>query len=144
MPFLFTQTAGAWSSKASHTFHDIESLALALEMYHMDLGKYPDPHDYWLTLQRTNMWYFPEAGPLRDRWGQPLVYRVPGTHGAFDLYSVGPDGIDNNGERDDVSSWAEVNDGFHWERTWPLGRLILRLGVGLALASCLLVFAYDW
>jgi hypothetical protein len=141
---LFAQTAGAWSSMASHTENDIRNLAGTLESYRVDTGSYPDPHEYWLTLQQAGMWYLREPGPARDLWGQPLVYRLPGKHGAFDLYSVGPDGVDSDGQRDDISSWAGVNDGFHWKRTWPLGRFICRLGIGLSIASFLLAFMYRW
>ena len=51
----------------------------------------------------------------------------------MDFYSVGPDGIDDQGMLDDVSSWEGVNDGFHWKRNWPKGRLAIVVGVALGL-----------
>ena len=141
--FLPTIAYG-WSSQASHTEVDIRQLALMVESYHQEVGKYPGTNEYWMELQRVELWFSPKLGPIEDRWGRPLVYRVPGKYGAFDVYSVGPDGVDDDGQRDDVSSWAGVNDGFHWKATWPAGRLTLRVGVGLALASCLLAFVYRW
>ncbi len=44
---------------------------------------------------------------VTDGWGQPLVYRYPAEFGseAFDLYSIGANGIDEHGGGDDVSSW---------------------------------------
>jgi general secretion pathway protein G len=140
---FFAQTAEAWSSSASRTAHDIQSLAGTLKIYHREVGKHPDPTDYWLTLQRANIWFFNHAGPVKDRWGQPLIYRFPGKHGDFDLYSVGPNGVDDDGRLDDVSSWAGVNEGFHWKQTWPQGRFILRVGVLLALVCCMLMLAYP-
>jgi hypothetical protein len=44
--------------------------------------------------------YFPDV----DMWGRAIRYRCPGvvhTHG-WDLYSVGPNGIDEGGEGDDI------------------------------------------
>jgi hypothetical protein len=41
---------------------------------------------------------------LRDPWQHWLVYRVPSTSKGcrFDLYSMGPNGIYNHGENDDI------------------------------------------
>lgn len=40
-----------------------------------------------------------------DQWQQAIVYRYPGMCGeGFDLYSKGPDKVDNCGEKDDISS----------------------------------------
>ena len=41
-----------------------------------------------------------------DAWGQPLVYRYPPRQSRdilFELYSVGPNGIDERGQGDDIS-----------------------------------------
>lgn len=39
-----------------------------------------------------------------DEWNHPLRYRYPGKYDpqGFDLYSVGPDGKDDDGEGDDI------------------------------------------
>jgi hypothetical protein len=49
------------------------------------------------------------AGAL-DAWGRKLVYRCPGPvhHQGWDLYSCGPDGIDDHGEGDDILVGADV------------------------------------
>jgi hypothetical protein len=41
---------------------------------------------------------------LRDPWQHWLVYRVPSIRSGcrFDLYSMGPNGIDDHGENDDI------------------------------------------
>jgi hypothetical protein len=49
------------------------------------------------------------AGRILDHWKRPFVYRVhPGTLGRpkarFELYSKGPNGIDENGQGDDVTA----------------------------------------
>ena len=141
---LIPQFAHAWSSQASRTQYDLKALAGAIEIYRDEVGKYPEPARYWLELQEAVASYLRETNSLPvDRWGHPLVYRCPGKHGRFDLYSVGPDGIDHHGGRDDVSPEG-VNDGFHWKATWPAGRFVLRLGVGLAIGSCLLALVWPW
>jgi len=48
----------------------------------------------------------PEARTFRDGWGRELVYRLPPRQdgNVFDLYSVGPNGIDEGGEGDDITA----------------------------------------
>lgn len=42
-----------------------------------------------------------------DPWGGAIRYRIPPTQNlnTFDLYSTGPDGIDNSGGGDDINNW---------------------------------------
>ncbi len=46
------------------------------------------------------------AKDLLDPWGRQFLYREPGEHGVFDLYSLGKDG-QQGGEKDnaDVTNW---------------------------------------
>lgn len=42
----------------------------------------------------------------KDPWGNDYIYRFPGQHGAFDLYSYGADGqVGGEGEDADIVSW---------------------------------------
>lgn len=45
-----------------------------------------------------------------DGWGCPLIYRAPGPvhRRGWDLYSVGPNGIDEQGKGDDVLIGEDV------------------------------------
>ncbi len=47
---------------------------------------------------------------LTDPWGNPFVYCAPGkfNKNGFDLYSFGPDGIDQGGreDSDDIMNWT--------------------------------------
>lgn len=47
------------------------------------------------------------AEPFFDGWGRPFRYAYPGEHNPafFDLYSVGPNGVDENGNGDDIGNW---------------------------------------
>lgn len=51
-----------------------------------------------------------DPGPLMDAWGQPLVYRYPARRQelVFELYSVGPNGVDQQGEGDDIPCGADA------------------------------------
>ena len=42
-----------------------------------------------------------------DAWGSPLRYRFPGVVNVetFDLYSTGPNGLDEGGKGDDIGNW---------------------------------------
>src|SRR5262245_11221248 len=97
---FLSQSAGAWSSSASWTQMEIKQVFYAIELYRDEVGKYPEPVRYWVQLQEAAVTYLghTNSAPV-DNWGHPLVYRYPGKHGSFDLYSVGPDGIDHDGGR---------------------------------------------
>jgi general secretion pathway protein G len=42
-----------------------------------------------------------------DPWGRPYVYKCPGDHGDFDLYSLGKDGVaGGTGEGADITNWG--------------------------------------
>jgi general secretion pathway protein G len=41
-----------------------------------------------------------------DPWGKPYVYAFPGQHGAFDIYTLGADGVPGGtGENADIGNW---------------------------------------
>jgi len=48
--------------------------------------------------------FFDGTGLALDGWGRPLKYRCPGTKHptGWDLYSFGPNGIDESGDGDDL------------------------------------------
>ena len=88
----------------------IDSTAAALDLYYLDNARYPTTSESLNALvQRpgtASSWNGPylRGGLLpKDPWGNPYVYRSPGQHGAFDLYSLGPEGREgvNN-----VTNWT--------------------------------------
>lgn len=88
---------------------DIEiNLNTALKLYEMDNGSLPTTEEGLQVLltspQGAKRWNGPyvEQQPF-DPWGLKYRYVCPGQHGAFDLFSVGPDGTE--GTDDDVTSW---------------------------------------
>ncbi len=76
----------------------IEGLGKALDAYRLDTGRYPTTEQGLNALYvrptdepKWNGPYLQKAVPM-DPWGQPYVYRSPGTGGDFDLSSNGRDG----------------------------------------------------
>lgn len=90
----------------------IQSLSKALDMYHLDTGKYPGSDQGLLALiqkpENETKWngpYLQKAVPV-DPWGHPYVYKSPGEHGEFDLVSYGKDGQPGgNDEAADIVNW---------------------------------------
>jgi general secretion pathway protein G len=94
-PKYFTQL-GKSESKAAQA--QVASLAKALDMYRVDLGRYPTTEQGLaaLSVAPTNepKWrgpYLQKPAPA-DPWGHAYVYKSPGEHGDFDLLSYGKDG----------------------------------------------------
>lgn len=76
----------------------IEAFSRALESYRLDTGKFPDTAQGLQALitqpegiSRWNGPYLQKEVPL-DPWGQPYVYKRPGTNRDFDIVSYGQDG----------------------------------------------------
>ncbi len=99
------------SSKQKATKAQIAMLGTALDAYRLDVGKYPTAEE-GLDALRKNPGHDTWDGPYLskdippDPWGKQYVYRYPGEHGDYDLYSMGADGQDGGeGENSDVVSW---------------------------------------
>ncbi|NTV43953.1 MAG: type II secretion system major pseudopilin GspG [Syntrophobacteraceae bacterium] len=107
-PKMF-QKVGSSKQKAAKA--QISLFGTALDAYRLDLGGYP-PSQLGLDGLRKNpgndLWdgpYLSKDIPL-DPWGHPYVYRAPGEHGDYDLFSMGADGQEGGeGENSDVVSW---------------------------------------
>ncbi len=95
------------------------SIANALKMYRLDMGRYPGEEDGGLlalveepedeeAADRWNGPYIEDPEKLRDPWGGEYVYEYPGEYNedGYDLYSPGPDG--EAGTEDDIKNWEEA------------------------------------
>ena len=87
----------------------------SLDLFNFDVGRYPGT-DEGLRALVENMGSVPNwSGPYlkknavpKDPWGRDYVYRAPGQHGEYDVYSLGADGQEGGeGENADVASWVE-------------------------------------
>ena len=91
----------------------IEKLGSILDLYHLEAGHYPTEQDGLRALveapagvDRWNGPYLKNREALTDPWGHLYVYRLPGEHGEYDLYSLGVDGKEGGeGKNADVANW---------------------------------------
>ncbi len=91
----------------------VQNIASILDLYRLEVGSYPDEQSGLDALleappdaPRWNGPYVKRPDALVDPWGEQYVYRFPGEHGAYDLYSLGADQAEGGeGEDQDVTSW---------------------------------------
>ncbi len=91
----------------------IERLSGVLDLYRLQVGRYPSDEESLNALMEAPAdapnWdgpYLKKADSLNDPWGRPYLYRFPGEHGDYDLYTLGADGQDGGeGEDRDLTSW---------------------------------------
>jgi general secretion pathway protein G len=77
----------------------LDNLASRIELYRSTTGRYP------ATLRDLVGPYIRET-ELKDHWGNPYVYKVPGTEGRpFDLTTLGADGKPGGEGRDRDRTW---------------------------------------
>ncbi|MGQ0486248.1 MAG: type II secretion system major pseudopilin GspG [Hyphomicrobiales bacterium] len=90
----------------------IESLVTSLELFHIDVGRYPATSEGLTALVKPPTKLAGWSGPYitksnipADPWGRPYRYQAPGKKGAFDLYTLGRDGKEGGTDEDsDVSN----------------------------------------
>lgn len=101
-------------AKADTAKLQIEKLDSILDLYRLEVGRYPTEQEGLLALveapagsDRWNGPYLKNPGALTDPWGNSYHYRSPGEHGEYDLYSLGAD-AKNGGEgiNADIASWS--------------------------------------
>ena len=91
---------------------DVNTLMQSLKLYKMDNGRYPSGEQGLAALDTAPsneaQWdgpYLKKAVPP-DPWGKPYIYRQPGEHNEFDLFSYGKDGqAGGTGDAADVTNW---------------------------------------
>ena len=92
----------------------IERLGGILDLYRLEVGVYPSEQEGGLNAlverpQQAVTWngpYLKNRDALTDPWDRPYLYRLPGQHGDYDLYSLGADGAEGgDGEDRDITSW---------------------------------------
>lgn len=72
----------------------VQTMAEKIQSYQMDTGSLPGSlEDLVRQPGSATGWLGPYAkeADLKDPWGSPYVYRVPGENGGFDLVSLGAD-----------------------------------------------------
>jgi general secretion pathway protein G len=103
------------TAKVDKAKADIANLEQAVEMFRLGTQDYPTSSDGLKalisppsSLSRPEL--YQKGGYVKklpnDPWGRAYVYVQPGTHGPFDIYSLGADGAPG-GEADDadIGNW---------------------------------------
>jgi len=93
----------------------IREIEQALEMYRLDSSLYPTTAQGLEALVAKpsippEPRKYREGGYIRklpvDPWGSPFVYRQPGDHGEYDIFSPGADGEEGgDGAGKDITNW---------------------------------------
>ena len=105
-PKIFEQMGRAKSSEAKIR---IQQLAGQIEMYKLEVGKYPENLQALVKQPggTEGKWNGPYAKEpdLKDSWGNDYRFTIPGQGKAYDLISLGADGKDGGeGENRDVTN----------------------------------------
>ncbi len=94
---------------------DIRALSSALDLYRLDNFTYPSTDEGLeslitkpASLSAGAKWK--DGGYIKnlpkDPWGNPYSYLQPGTHGEFDLFSLGADNsVGGTGPNTDIGNW---------------------------------------
>ncbi|MBN2886181.1 MAG: type II secretion system major pseudopilin GspG [Chromatiaceae bacterium] len=101
------------SSKSKTARLQVENLSATLDMYRLEVGRYPtnaeglkalveNPGD----LPNWNGPYLKKGDVPKDPWGFDYQYQFPGEHGSFDLWTLGADNREGGeGENADIRGW---------------------------------------
>lgn len=100
-------------SKSKTAMLQIEELSSALDVYRLEVGRYPSSDEGLTALVESpggvDQWngpYLRKSTIRKDPWGNEYSYVAPGEHGDFDLYSLGADNSDGGeGENRDILGW---------------------------------------
>jgi general secretion pathway protein G len=103
------------TAKVGKAKADVATLETAVELFRLQTQNYPTSSDGLQALvsppaSLTRPELYQRGGYVKrlpnDPWGRAYVYAQPGTHGPFDIYSLGADGVPG-GEADDadVGNW---------------------------------------
>ena len=113
-PQILDRPAKARRLKAKMT---IETLGTALDLYKLDMGRYPTTSQGLEALiarpesgNVSDNWreggYLKQKTIPKDPWGNEFIYLSPGVHGEYDIVSYGADGVaGGEGNNADIKSW---------------------------------------
>jgi general secretion pathway protein G len=86
-------------SKVKAAQIEMENIASALDLYYLDVGRFPTSSEGLTALvQRPTdgaFWsgpYLKSTAAPKDPWGRPYLYRSPGDTAPYEIGSTGPEG----------------------------------------------------
>jgi general secretion pathway protein G len=100
-------------AKAQTAKIQVHALSAAVDSFHIDTGRFPSRDEGLKALMErpsdAPLWdgpYLKTGDSLIDPWGHPYLYRVPGQHGEYDIYTLGSDNREGGeGDAADVGNW---------------------------------------
>jgi len=103
------------NAKADTAKLQLDQLITALDLYRVDVGRLPTTDEGLGALlaqpQGTTRWrgpYLRKSQALDDPWGNRFLYKRPGEHREYDLFSYGADGkAGGDGADTDITNWDE-------------------------------------
>jgi len=105
-PRVMNLLGGAKSKTAALQITDLEK---SLEIFKLDAGRYPTTEEGLNALvtkpASASGWNGPylKGGLPSDPWGKPYLYKSPAENGAFEIVTLGADGVPGgDGENADV------------------------------------------
>ena len=101
------------SAKSDTARLQIEELGVGLDLYHLEVGRYPTSNEGLKALVEkpagVSVWNGPYLKKKRipsDPWNNEYHYISPGEQGVYDLYSLGSDNMEGGEDNDaDIVSW---------------------------------------
>jgi general secretion pathway protein G len=106
--FKYLGTAKSEAAKVQ-----VQQISSALDLYRLEIGRYPSQQEGLEALvvapagvTKWNGPYLKKKESILDPWGREFLYRIPGEHGDYDLYTLGADNAQGgNGEDQDITNW---------------------------------------
>jgi general secretion pathway protein G len=106
--FKYLGTAKSEAAKVQ-----VSQISQALDLYRLEIGRYPTQEESLVALveappglTKWNGPYLKKKDAIVDPWGRQFLYKVPGEHGDYDLYTFGADNTQGgNGEDQDITNW---------------------------------------
>lgn len=90
----------------------VSALSHAIDEYHLDTGQFPSNTEGLQALinspPNTSSWdgpYVKKRENLIDPWGHRYLYRFPGKHGRFDVYTLGPNPTGKSPNDRKIGNW---------------------------------------
>jgi general secretion pathway protein G len=99
----------AESAKVKAASSQISRISMSVESFYLDTGITPSSLDELVNEPSgVTGWNGPyiKNTLLKDPWGEPYKFNVPGEHGDFDIWSYGADRQQGGeGKNADINSW---------------------------------------
>ncbi len=100
-------------SKTKTSRLQIAEFGVAVDLYHLDVGRYPNTEQGLQSLVEqpadVDTWngpYLKKKNVPKDPWGYDYHYESPSEQGAYAMYSLGADNAESGtGENQDIKGW---------------------------------------